>query len=233
LIYQFYRLFWDLVDFIFPPICGGCQEVGVRWCESCQRKTNIITAPICEICGQKNLHRICQRCKTHPPRFTAVRAWAEYDGPIRNAIHDMKYRKNIGLGNSLAMHLKDLFQGNQWSIDLVVPVPLGNEREKQRGYNQADLLARPLAFNLQIPYNPRTLMRVRETQSQVELSLVERQKNLRGAFQTQNRVEGKNIIVIDDVTTSGSTLEACASALLYAGANSVYGLTVARAMLKN
>ena len=113
-----------------------------------------------------------------------------------------------------------------------MPVPLGNKREKQRGYNQAALIAKPLASSLQLPYNPQILSRTRETISQVELSLKERQQNVNDAFQAnRQQIQEKNILVIDDVTTSGSTLNACAKALIANGAKAVYGLTVARAVL--
>jgi ComF family protein len=121
-----------------------------------------------------------------------------------------------------------------WVIDIVIPVPLGSQRERQRGYNQAALIALPLALKLQLPYNPRILKRIRETQSQVELSLKERQINLEGAFHAQRQpIDGKQILIIDDVTTSGSTLNACAEALIEVGAKAVYGLTIAQAVHKN
>jgi ComF family protein len=141
----------------------------------------------------------------------------------------LKYRKNIALGASLAQHLVSLFRQYNWSIDLVVPVPLGKERLRQRGYNQAALLAQPFAYELELPYTARILNRIKETQSQVDLSFTERQSNVKDAFQAACQdVEGKQILVIDDVTTSGSTLNACADALMKAGARSVFGLTLAR-----
>jgi ComF family protein len=144
----------------------------------------------------------------------------------------LKYRKNLGLGASLALHLENLLQDYQWNINLVAPVPLGKDRYKQRGYNQAALIAKPLALALQLPYNPQILIRTRETRSQVDLSLIERQSNLDGAFQGNNEaVSNKRILIIDDVSTSGSTLDACAQALMKAGADAVFGLTVARAVI--
>jgi ComF family protein len=151
---------------------------------------------------------------------------------VRNALHDLKYRRNLGLGASLALHLENLLQNHQWNINLVAPVPLGKERRKQRGYNQGALIAQPLALALQLPYNPQILIRTRETQSQVDLTLSERQSNLDGAFQANNKVAtNKRILIIDDVSTSGSTLDACAKALKKAGADTVFGLTIARAVL--
>lgn len=224
-----------MVDLVFPPTCGGCKASGVRWCHNCQEQTKKILPPICSLCGQIiPTNGLCKRCLTSPPYFKAIRSWAEFGGPIRNALHDIKYRKNIGLGESLSQHLVNLLRQNNWDIDLVIPVPLGDEREKQRGYNQAALIAKPLASYLQLPYNPRTLRRIRETISQVELSLVERQTNVKGAFQAcRQHVHAKSILIIDDVTTSGSTLNACSKTLIEVGARAVYGLTVARAVLNS
>lgn len=224
-----------MIDLIFPPTCGGCNMSGVRWCHNCQEQTPKIQPPICDLCGQITYDKgICKRCSTSQPHFTATRSWAEFSGPIRNALHDIKYRKNIGLGSSLSINLAGLLKQNNWEIDLVTPVPLGKEREKQRGYNQAALIARPLASYLQLPYNPRILRRIRETISQVDLTLVERQNNVMDAFQANRQnIQGKRILIIDDVTTSGSTLNACSKALRENGAKAVYGLTVARAVRKS
>jgi ComF family protein len=228
--YQFYSFFWYLVDLIFPPTCGGCGAAGVRWCEKCQLETKRIIPPICKICGQvTQANSVCARCKTTHPHYKAVRAWAYFDGPIRNAIHDLKYRKNIGLGASLAQNLVSLFHQYNWTIDLITPVPLGKERQRQRGYNQAALLAQPLAYELKLPYNPQILRRIRETKSQVELTFVERQNNVKDAFQaTHQGIQGKIILVVDDVATSGSTINACADALMKVGTEAVIGLTLAR-----
>jgi ComF family protein len=175
---------------------------------------------------------LCNRCASATPHFDAIRSWAEFKDPIRNALHELKYRKNIGLGDALSLHLDHLLESQQWEIDLVTPVPLGEKRQKQRGYNQAAHIAQPLALRLQLSYNPQILKRTRDTKSQVNLSLKERQKNLVGAFRADNQIANKRrILVIDDVTTSGSTLNTCAEALKKAGASAVFGLTVARAVL--
>jgi ComF family protein len=118
----------------------------------------------------------------------------------------------------------------RWLVDIVVPVPLALERLSERGYNQASLLARPLAMRLHLPYNPGALSRLRETRTQIGLTAGERRANVFGAFVARSPlVQGKNILVIDDVTTTGSTMDACAFALLDAGAGQVYCLTLAQA----
>jgi len=117
-----------------------------------------------------------------------------------------------------------------WEIDVVIPVPLGVARQAERGYNQAALLARPIAWNFNWEYNPRALSRTRETRTQVGLNFEQRRENVAEAFQASHvSISGKHVLVVDDVTTSGATMDACASALEKAGAQQVYGFTLARA----
>jgi ComF family protein len=118
-----------------------------------------------------------------------------------------------------------------WSLDIITSVPLGLVRFKERGYNQATLLARPIALYLDMPFSTRVLNRTRDTRSQVGLTVSERHDNMVDAFHADsNLVCGKNILVVDDVATSGATLNACASALLHGGADNVYCFSLARAV---
>jgi ComF family protein len=121
-----------------------------------------------------------------------------------------------------------------WEIDVVFPVPLSRRRLRERGYNQAALFALPLALGLNVPYRPKALRRVRHTRSQVDLSWGERRENVSGAFAaSSDDVSGKTILLVDDVITTGATLNACASALLSAGARAVYAFSVARTPLRS
>jgi ComF family protein len=154
-----------------------------------------------------------------------------FQGPVRNALHKLKYRRDIALGDKLAEHLCVLYKAQGWSIGLVVPVPLGIARYKERGYNQAALIALPFSLANGLLYEPLALERTRETQSQVGLSLSERKMNVKDAFSAKSRiVSGKDVLLIDDVATSSATLDACAAALRKAGAVQVFCLTLARAM---
>lgn len=174
---------------------------------------------------------VCGRCRETPPKYAALRSWAEFADPVRRALHELKYKKNVGLGEALSRAMIICLRSQNWEIDLVMPVPLGNQRAIERGYNQAALLARPLAFGLGLAYNPQALNRARETRSQVGLSATERRQNVDGAFVARPElVAGKNVLVVDDVTTTGSTLNACAEALSLAGARKTYGITLARAV---
>lgn len=229
--YRLYQWFWTTVDLVFPPSCGGCGKFGRRWCDDCLNEVHQVSPPICEICGTPAYRSgVCERCRVQPPHYRAIRSWGVFGGPLRQAIHRMKYQHDVGLGEVLARPLTSLLRKLDWEFDTVLPVPLGVARRRERGYNQAALLARPIALELGVSYLPRALDRVKETRSQVGLNLSQRRENVRDAFRAQSgKVTGKGILVIDDVTTSGSTLEACAVALSSAGAGRVYGLTLARA----
>jgi ComF family protein len=134
------------------------------------------------------------------------------------------------MGDALAAQMTSFVMDLDWQIDMVVPIPLGQKRMKERGYNQVAMIAKPLAMALEIHYAPRELMRNNETRSQVGLSREERRVNVKEAFHAGTGAIGKNVLVMDDVSTTGSTLSAAAMALYAVGAKEVYALTVARAL---
>jgi ComF family protein len=158
-----------------------------------------------------------------------------YSGPARRAVIRLKYGRDIGLGEALTRHLVELLASLPWQIDRVTCVPLSKGRLKLRGYNQSAMLARPLALAIQRPFTPLLLRKTRESPSQVGLSARERRENVDGAFTAGYGpdLKGCTILVVDDVTTTGSTMNACARALKNAGAASIYGLTFARAGLRD
>ena len=159
----------------------------------------------------------------------AFRFFGYSGGPVRNAIHELKYKRNVALGEFFGRQLIECVRQFGWVLDVVIPVPLGIARLAERGYNQAALLARPIALGMGLSYRPNGLGRVRETLSQVDLNAIERKKNVAGAFRARReQVNGKRILLVDDVATTGSTLDACATALLQGGAVSVFALTLAR-----
>jgi competence protein ComFC len=154
-----------------------------------------------------------------------------FDFPVRQALLKLKYYRDIGLGDALAVPLTVLARSLDWPIDFILPVPSGRKRLQERGYNQVALIARPLSLALGLDYQPRALKRKRETVSQVGLSVVERRDNMQDAFFADPCfVRGKVILVVDDVATTGSTLSSCSEALYQSGAAGVFALTVARAL---
>jgi ComF family protein len=142
----------------------------------------------------------------------------------------LKYRRDVALGDAIAAHMVQYVTDLCWDIDMIIPIPLGRKRMKQRGYNQVGMIARPLALALDVEFAPKVLARRKETRSQVGLSKQERRENVHGAFQAGTGVKGKTVLVLDDVSTTGSTLSSGAEALFSSGAKDVYALTVARAL---
>ncbi len=236
--YFLYHTLWCALDWLFPPTCGGCSLPGTRWCEDCQKQVVRVQGRICPCCGDPLTENAswsgpCRNCLNYPPAFLALRSFGIFDGHLREALHQLKYQRDMGLGEALSKHLIEIYNEVKWDVNLVVPVPLSQQRLKERGYNQSGLLGRPFAYAIQKAYQPDVLQRTRDTCSQVGLSAFDRHQNVNGAFQARaDKVNGKAVLVIDDVTTTGSTINACAQALYAAGASAVYGLTLARAVLK-
>jgi ComF family protein len=174
---------------------------------------------------------ICPDCRGAKPAYCALRSWSIFEEPVRTALHHLKYRRDIGLGEALTPQLAESVAALHWPINLVVPVPLGRKRLAERGYNQVGLIARPLAMAMRIVYAPNALVRRQETRSQVGLTREQRQQNVRGAFHAkQSRVNERIVLLMDDVATTGSTLSSCAEALYAAGARDVFAFSVARAL---
>jgi ComF family protein len=160
-----------------------------------------------------------------------MRSWAVFDSPVQNALHTLKYRRNIGLGESFALQMATFVHSLRWEADVLIPVPLGRKRLKERGYNQVALVARPLAYEVGLDYRPAALWKARETPSQVGLTISQRRENVHGAYQADSKsVKGKSVILMDDVATTGSTISACTEALLSAEAAQVSIITIARAV---
>ena len=206
--------------------------MGWRWCPECQARVPRINKPFCETCGIPTQGSTnCEKCKLNPPAYQMMRSWAVFDSPIQNALHAMKYRRNIGLGESIAIQMVDFVRSLNWPIEITIPVPLGKKRLIERGYNQVALVARPLAFRLGLKYESDALQKVRETRSQVGLTVSQRHENVQNVYWADtNIVNGKSILIMDDVATTGSTISACTEALLSAGVREIYVLTIARAL---
>lgn len=187
--YFLYRLIWNGLDLLFPPICGGCGRLGSRWCDECQQGIVRISKPYCEICGIPliNTQYICPDCVSERPQFRCLRSWTAFDGTVQSALHRLKYRHDIGLGDALAVQFSRFVADLNWHFDLIVPVPLSRRRQNERGYNQVDLIARPLSLSMNIKYSPNALSRERETRSQVGLTKLERHVNVQGLFKLKKR----------------------------------------------
>jgi ComF family protein len=225
------RQVWSwLIDLLFPPRCGGCQKAGSLWCETCRAAVQPIEPPWCEKCGEPFIaDGLCANCRAHPLSIEKIRSVALFDGVLREAIHRFKYERLSSLAEPFGAMLADYWRAEQLAADWLIPVPLHPSRERDRGYNQSELLARQLSRRMNVPISRRGLRRTRATAVQMTLNAAERHANVAGAFACHEpRVRGACIVIIDDVCTTGATLEACAQAVLKAGAASVMGLTLAR-----
>jgi len=229
--YRIYQALWSGLDWLLPPRCAGCGKRGYRFCPECQEATTIIGDEHCECCGRPlKPAGLCGPCQKRRPAFTQARGWGIHEGRLRDAIHNLKYRRDVGLGEVLSRQMIEVLSHLDWDLDIVLPVPLAPNRLRERGYNQSALLARPIALRLGLPYRPNLVRRVRETRSQVGLSRPERYQNVAGAFKADpDQVSGMSVLLVDDVTTTGATLEAVVEALRQAGAKEVYAITLARA----
>ena len=231
-VYYLNKGFWVGLDWLFPPVCGGCGNPGTRWCVECQKKVQVIVAPVCDACGLPQAYfGLCKRCQQKRPSFKYLRSWAVFESSVQMALHRLKYRRDIGLGEALSNQLAGFVDRLEWPIDMLTPIPLGKKRLRERGYNQVAMIAKPLSLQLGLDYYPKALIRARETRSQVGLSAKERQENVQNAFLADGKmVKGRSILLMDDVSTTGATLSSAAEALYLSGARAVYATTVARAL---
>jgi competence protein ComFC len=230
-----------LISLFYPPICTICAaDVGPSeyLCGDCNAKVARIVPPFCETCSEPFPGAItdpftCANCGHRKLYFeTAVAAYRSR-GVVRRVIHDFKYNRQIHLRHVVAQWLADALDDVRLRgrrFDRLVPVPLHPTRRRERGFNQADLLAELLSRRTSIPLQP-VLQRIRYTKTQTAFDRAERMENLRNAFRLRKNatVQGYRVLLIDDVLTTGSTLSECARVLKVAGAVSVHAATAARA----
>ncbi|OGO61389.1 MAG: hypothetical protein A2Z36_00340 [Chloroflexi bacterium RBG_19FT_COMBO_48_23] len=220
-----------VVDFFFPRRCIGCGKVGDFLCVDCRQKLPRILKPICKKCGKpESSGTLCSACWGQKTEIDGIRSVFRFEGIIRQAIHDLKYRNLKSISGCLAMLIADYLQDNPVHGGVLVPVPLHSQRLRERGYNQSGLLVRELGKLIVLPVIDDSLCRLKDSLPQARTTTIdERRKNVKEAFACQGEeLKEKNVILIDDVCTSGATLEACAVALKAGGAISVWGLTLAR-----
>ena len=219
------------LDLLFPRWCVGCGREGDFICPYCLKSLPRVIPPICPRCGlpQSNA-TLCASCLGWQADIDGIRAPFRFDGVMRQAIHQLKYRNLRAMAGLLAGLLNDYLRDNPVPGEVLVPVPLHPKRLRERGYNQSQLLAGELGRLAGLPVADDYLLRERHTSPQARtLTVGERRGNVADAFACRDRrLEGKAVIIIDDVSTSGATLDACARALKAAGAGPVWGLVLAR-----
>jgi ComF family protein len=217
---------------LFPPLCQLCRarvtdSIGI--CPGCRTSLPRIEQA-CPRCGAAyHGHGPCGRCQRRAPAFDATWSAFAYATPVAQLIHGVKYNGRLDFARLLGLLLAEAVGRTGATLpDLIVPVPLHPARLRQRGYNQALEIARPLGRELDIALAPRAARRLRPTPPQTELAPVARRRNVHGAF-AANAVGGTHVAIVDDVMTTGSTVDALARALRRAGADQVQVWVVARA----
>lgn len=222
-------IFTSLFDFFLP-----------RFCFACNNKLESNAVVICPDCFSKiQLAEKGRLVEEYKRKFSGKGIISDFtsafvfekDKELQHVIHALKYQKcfsaGLFLGKKLGETLRDII--STWGISLIVPVPLHHLKKAERGYNQSTYIAKGLSKELEIPYSERAVKRTRFTESQTTMTLKEREANIDGAFavRNKNKVKGKNILLIDDVITTGSTISECGKALLDAGSNKIYAASVA------
>jgi ComF family protein len=234
---------------LFPSDCRLCSTPltnisRLPVCPSCLLAMVPISASTCEICGERlgvdysaSANQICPACQESRPHFTKAAAYGAYDGGLRELIHLLKYEQVAPAAGVLGHMLAEAIQKLSPIADsiLVIPVPLHRSKRRQRGFNQAELIARAALKINALPSAKLAgdvLERTRPTVSQIGLTRPQRVENIRGAFRVRHpsRVSGRNIVLVDDVLTTGTTVSECARILRKAGAEKVWIATVARTL---
>lgn len=224
------RLGTAALDLLFPSRCLGCGKEGGLICPACRSKLPAITPPICHRCGMPQPDgELCSACLNYQHDIDGIRSPFRFEGVIRQAVHQLKYNNLRHIADSLAGLLDDYLSANPIPGEVLVPVPLHSRRLRERGYNQSHLLAKKLCKLTGLPVVADYISRKRQASPQTKTASVsQRRSNVAGAFICHGNLKGRKVILIDDVATSGATLDACAATLKSTGAASVWGLTIAR-----
>ncbi len=216
---------------LFPKWCVGCGKEGEFICCSCREGLVRVSPPLCpQCCRPQPSSRLCPSCLSWKAAIDGIRSPFRFEGIIREAILQLKYRNLSALSETLAELLSDFPTTNPMPGEVLVPVPIYRKRLRERGYNPSSLLAQKLSKLTSLPMVDHSLTRQRHALPQTQTKTVaERRNNVAGAFTCRDqRLTDRQVLLIDDVATSGATLDACAVALKATGASSVWGLTLAR-----
>lgn len=239
---SFRELLSAISDIIFPPQCLACAEIlnpqeETVFCSSCHEKIRFINGSICPVCGMAFFNspaenHICGNCLEDRPYYTRARAVAAFETVILDAIHKFKYGRNVVIGDCLGSFMAGYsFPDIVFAeYSLIIPVPLHIKKLRERRFNQSLLLANALGKKHKIPVNFSLLKRHKFTLTQTGFNKTEREKNIKGAFSITNKeeIDNKDIILVDDVYTTGATVNECAKTLKKGGAKNIAVLTLAR-----
>jgi len=234
-----------LLDLILPPKCLNCSarvDMAHNICPKCWKDLYFISDPMCGCCGfpfvfqtdEINCNSLCGQCQTTKRSFDKAITALRYDDISRKMIIGFKHQDRTEYAVFFAKLLKQVGKNILKKVDIIIPVPLHNRRLLKRRYNQSALIAAILAKECDISHKPQALLRIKNTPPQ-EGNIRKRTKNVRGAFRVNaeyvKEIQGKNILIIDDVYTTGATIETCSKALKKSGADKIYILTISRVIM--
>lgn len=230
----FQELGRSLLEFAYPPSCPACdqgmEEVGEGLCPSCWQEILVslpIRCPQCS-CPLPTAEGSCANCADWDQAFERAVVLGRFGGAMQQAIHALKYRHYRKLGQTLGQRMGETLGSELREVDLLVPVPLHPARQRERGYNQSWWIARGLGKSLGIKVENGLVIRQLQTRQQAQLDARQRQENLRNAFRCVRSLPDHQCLgLVDDVLTTGATLDACARVLLEAGARRVWALALA------
>lgn len=243
-----------LASVLFPAPCRICGQAllaasRIPICKPCLNEFERLLDPLCACCGRpllsppgqatasqmessQQIDLRCRLCRGSFYAFDRARSFAVYDRALSEAVLLLKYEQVASLADWFGARLAAIAQNAaaEWHADVVVPVPLHSDRRRERGYNQAELIARPVARRLNLRLNTNLLIRTKPRPPQLVLSRTEHWRSVRGAYATREgmKIDNLRVLLVDDVLTTGATLDACSRALRKAGASAVFGLTVGR-----
>ncbi|MDA1190040.1 MAG: ComF family protein [Chloroflexi bacterium] len=218
-----------MLESVLPSSCAGCRRDAPVLCTECRPEMPKMRPPFCEVCARPGAAGVCYQCLTRPPGFDGIRVPFLHEGTARTLVHRLKYANYRVYARTMAELMAECLEEQPVTVDTVVAVPLHGKRERERGYNQSELLARELGQLFGLAVEARALRKSRETEPQVALEKAEeRRRNVQGVFACGADMSGKRVLLVDDVVTTGATMSACASALKEAGAEAVWGVAFVR-----
>lgn len=227
-----------LNNLFFPSnikcVCCGKdlkEKQNIEFCEDCMKILDFIEEDkCCTLCGTKlKASNLCTNCKSHKREFKIARAVFSYEGDVARLIAGFKYNNKPYLKRTFGAVLAKKFEELKWDIDLVIPIPMTKKKKKTRGYNQAELIAEEFCKHTNLTLCTNALVKLKDTVQQARLGFKDRQENIKKSFAVMDaeKIKGKNVLLIDDVLTTGATSNACSMCLKKAGVKDVYVLTIA------
>lgn len=221
-----------ILEWLYPPVCVFCGKIckeGI--CGECRKNVGIIKEPRCKKCGKpirQEEKEFCYDCEREELCFEQGRSLWLHKMPVSSSIYAFKYKNRRIYGEIYGREMAKTFRKiiYLWKVDVIVPVPLHKKKQKKRGYNQSEILAKEIGFYVNIPVDTTLVKRKINTVPQKEFSRKERKKNLKNAFEVTKKIKGKRVLIIDDIYTTGSTIDAISVLLKKAGAEKTYFLTI-------